>query len=529
MRKMLFAAVAVLTVLGLLLTGCSSPSTPTATPTASPTSSPTPSSSPSERVITVAGNFGNVPWEFKDNGKETGFEYEMVNEVAKLMGVKLEWTDIPFSGIVPGLVAEKWDMGASSIWITAQRAAQLDYADPYYESGTILCTTKANPIAKLEDMKGKIFGAESGSSNDAWLKEILPTYGPFEIKGYDRIQDGMLDLQAGRINGMVGDSPTVLYYIKDKPELVASLTAPGVAFYQAVYFPKGSSLRDEFNKAQNTLKTNGTLAAIYKKWFGVDPDPKGPTVTVFTAPYAPPTRTIKVAGNFGNVPWVFKDNGKETGFEYEMVEACGKLMGVKWEWTDLPSSGILPGLLAGKWDMAASSYFVTIKRVAEFDFADPYYVSDTGMAVMKTGKVKTLEEMKDGTFGAESGSSNDAWLKDIMPKYGPFTIKGYDRLQDGMLDLQAGRIDGMVGDSPTVLYFIKDKPDLEMPVLANNPFMQATFFRQGDALRDEFTKAENLLKENGILAAIYKKWFGVDPDPNSPTVKIFETPYVPDK
>jgi polar amino acid transport system substrate-binding protein len=98
-----------------------------------------------------------------------------------------------------------------------------------------------------------------------------------------------------------------------------------------------------------------------------------------------------------------------------------------------------------------------------------------------------------------------------------------------MLDLQAGRIDGMVGDSPTVLYFIKDKPDLEMPVLANNPFMQATFFRQGDALRDEFTKAENLLKENGILAAIYKKWFGVDPDPNSPTVKIFETPYVPDK
>jgi len=283
MKRMLFVAMAMLAALGILLTGCSSTTSPTATPTSSP--SPTPTAS--ARVVTVAGNFGNVPWEFKENDVMTGFEYEMVMEAAKLMGVTLEWTDIQFSGIVPGLVAEKWDMGASSIWVTAQRAAQLDYADPYYTSGTILCTLKDAPITKLEDMKDKVFGAESGSTNDAWLKEILPTYGPFEIKGYDRIQDGMLDLQAGRVNGMVGDSPTVLYYIKDKPELVASLTAPGVAFYQAVYFQKGSPLRDEFNKAQNQLKTNGTLAAIYKKWFGVDPDSNSPTVKIFDTPYVP--------------------------------------------------------------------------------------------------------------------------------------------------------------------------------------------------------------------------------------------------
>jgi polar amino acid transport system substrate-binding protein len=240
-------------------------------------------------------------------------------------------------------------------------------------------------------------------------------------------------------------------------------------------------------------------------------------------------RVVKVAGNFGNIPWVFKEGGNPTGFEYEMVEAAGKIMGVQWEWTDLPSSGIMPGLLSNKWDMAASSYFVTKKRAAEFDFADPYYVSDTGMAVLKTSTMKKLEDMKDKTFGAETGTSNDAWLKEILPKYGPFTIKGYDRLQDGMLDLQAGRIDGMVGDSPPVLYYIKDKPDLEMRITANNPFMQATFFRKGDPLRDEFTKAENQLKQNGALAAIYKKWFGKDPDPNSPTVKVLTTPYVPDK
>jgi ABC-type amino acid transport substrate-binding protein len=277
MKKILVFALATILMVGLLVTGCAAPSTPT---------SQTPTPTPSERVLKVAGNFGNVPWVFKEGGKNTGFEYEMVEEVAKRMGAKVEWTDLQFSGILPGLLAGKWDAAASSIFVTKKRAEEFDYADPYYASDTSLCVKKDSPIKSFEDMKGKIFGAESGSSNDAWLKEMLPQYGPFEIKGYDRIQDAMLDLIAGRIDGVVGDLPTVEYYIKDKPDLEVRLKA-NKTFMQAVFFRKGDPLRDEFNKYQNELKQDGTLAQIYRKWFGKDPDPDSPTVKVFTTPYVP--------------------------------------------------------------------------------------------------------------------------------------------------------------------------------------------------------------------------------------------------
>jgi len=280
MKRILVFMLAAILVVGLVLTGCAGPSTPTSQ---SPSTTTPP---PPQKVLKVAGNFGNSPWVFKEGGVNTGFEYDLVEEVAKRMGAKVEWTDLQFSGILPGLLAGKWDAAASSIFVTQKRAEEFDYADPYYASDTSLCVKKDSPIKSFEDMKGKIFGAESGSSNDAWLKEMLPQYGPYEIKGYDRIQDAMLDLIAGRIDGVVGDLPTVEYYIKDKPDLEVRLKA-NLTFMQAVFFRKGDPLKDEFNKYQNELKEDGTLAGIYKKWFGKNPDPDSPTVKIFTAPYVP--------------------------------------------------------------------------------------------------------------------------------------------------------------------------------------------------------------------------------------------------
>jgi ABC-type amino acid transport substrate-binding protein len=151
------------------------------------------------------------------------------------------------------------------------------------------------------------------------------------------------------------------------------------------------------------------------------------------------------------------------------------------------------------------------------------------LCVKKDSPIKSFEDMKGKVFGAESGSSNEAWLKEMLPQYGPFEIKGYDRFQDALLDLIAGRVDGVVSTLPNVMYNIKDKPDLKVGLKANTIFMQAAFFRKGDPLRDEFNKYENELKQDGTLAKIYKKWFGMDPDHDSPTVKVFATPYVPEK
>jgi polar amino acid transport system substrate-binding protein len=141
--------------------------------------------------------------------------------------------------------------------------------------------------------------------------------------------------------------------------------------------------------------------------------------------------------------------------------------------------------------------------------------------------IKSFEDMKDGTFGADTGSMNDQWLKDNVGNYGPYEIKNYDSPTDAFLDLQAGRLDGVVADSPTALYYVQQNPDagLAVPFLMNIGFPQAWAFRKGDPLRDAVNGVQNEMKKDGTLAAIYKTWFGQDPPADSSTVKVYEGGY----
>ena len=238
------------------------------------------------RVIKVAMNVGNIPWVYNEGGTITGFEVELVTEVAKRMGAEIQIENVQFAGIFPGLLAGKWDIAASSIFIRKDRVAMMDFADPYFQSDQGFLTRKESPIKSFADMKGKTWGAEVGSSNDRWLRENMAQYGPYTIKTYDRLDDAIMDVQTGRLDGATSPSPNILYRIRNKPDLVLSFRSPTKAM-QAVAFRKDDPLCKEFNKIQNDLKKDGTLAAIYKKWFGQDPSPDSPTVNVFAQPYVP--------------------------------------------------------------------------------------------------------------------------------------------------------------------------------------------------------------------------------------------------
>lgn len=241
-----------------------------------------------DKTITIGCNSENPPWVYMDNGKMTGFEVDIANEFAKRAGYTIKFKTAPFSSVLTGVQSGQWDIGMSSIWIKEERAKMMDFADPYYDSGIGLVTRTDGGIEKFEDMKGKVFGSDTGSLNEAWLIEAQPKYGPYEIKSYDYWADAILDLEAGRIDGVVVDGPIALYYIVQHPEsaLEMNLNIPGFSAGQAFAFKKGSPLKDEFNKILNEMKKDGTLLAIHQKWFGTDPLPGSSTITE-VAPYFP--------------------------------------------------------------------------------------------------------------------------------------------------------------------------------------------------------------------------------------------------
>lgn len=245
------------------------------------------------KTITVGVNSENPPWIFMKDGKMTGMEADILEEFAKRAGYKVEYKSAPFATVLTGVQSGQWDVAMSSIWIKKERAEVMDFGDPYYDSGIGLMTRKGG-ITDLTQLKGKTLGSDTGSANEAWLVDNQAKYGPYTIKSYDYWVDAALDLEAGRLDGVVVDDPIALYYIKEHPNsgLVMPIYMPGFKAGQALAFKKGSALRNEFNKIQNAMKKDGTMAAIHKKWFGVEPPADSSTVNVW-GPYWPNEKPTK--------------------------------------------------------------------------------------------------------------------------------------------------------------------------------------------------------------------------------------------
>jgi polar amino acid transport system substrate-binding protein len=292
MRKTLgFIAMMVLAM--VLLAACAAPATPTAAPTtAAPATAPTtaPSGSTASGLpatITVGVNSQNPPWVYMDNGTMTGLEVDIMNEFAKREGVKIEYKSAPFATVLTGVQSGQWDVAMSSIWITAEREKVMDFANPYYDA-QIGMMTRSDGITSFAEMKGKSFGSDTGSANETWLKDNQSKYGPYTMKSYNGWEDAILDLQAGRLDGVVMDAPSALYYLKEHSDsgLVMNLYINDYHYAQAMAFKKGSPILPVYNKVQDEMVKDGTLKTIYMKWFGSEPQPDSCTINL-CAPYLP--------------------------------------------------------------------------------------------------------------------------------------------------------------------------------------------------------------------------------------------------
>ena len=270
------------------LTACAPTAPVEAPPAAEPTKAPEVPAVTLPTKITVGVNSENPPWIFMKDNKMTGFEADLIEEFGKRSGITIEYKSAPFATVLTGVQSGQWDVAMSSIWVKKERMEVMDFADPYYDAQIGMMTPKEGGITKFEEMKDKVFGCDTGSANESWLKEAQTKYGPYEIKSYDYWADAVLDLSAGRLAGVVVDAPIALYYIQEHPdsELAMPLYIDDYHFAQSLAFKKGSPLRDAFNKVQNDMKKDGTLKAIHVKWFGTEP-PADSSVINIIPPYLP--------------------------------------------------------------------------------------------------------------------------------------------------------------------------------------------------------------------------------------------------
>ncbi|SFP95012.1 transporter substrate-binding domain-containing protein [Tranquillimonas alkanivorans] len=243
-----------------------------------------------------------------------------------------------------------------------------------------------------------------------------------------------------------------------------------------------------------------------------------------TALSAAAQEQLTVGANIGNVPWEFQDDsGDFVGFEIDLVNEVADRLGAEVEIVNIPFNGLFSAVQSGRIDIATSSITITDERLESVSFAQPYYDSDQSLTVASGGPA-SLDEMEGKTVGVDTGSTGDMWATDHAEEYGFADIRRYEGLSPAMLDLTAGRIDGYISDIPALLYYVKDKPNLEVVQRIETGEKYSMMFAKDAELASEVNDIITELKEEGILADLHEKWFGATPEDTTSTVTVLPMP-----
>lgn len=230
--------------------------------------------------ITVATEVAYPPMEFIKDGKVVGYGKDILDLVVADLGVELEQLQLPWDGILAGVLAKKYDLVATSVAIKKDRVKKYAFTRPLAVAETTLVKRHGDDsMSGLSDVNGKVIGVELGSSQsqevevvDAKLKAD-GSAGFSDIRGFKSTDDMRLALAGGQIDIATIPSFSLAPMQKQRPNTFAKLVNIGSGtLFAWVAHPDGADLRDRVNQIINRLEKDGTLAKLQMKWFGFKMD-----------------------------------------------------------------------------------------------------------------------------------------------------------------------------------------------------------------------------------------------------------------
>lgn len=220
-------------------------------------------------VLKIGTEGTYAPFTYHDAaGKLVGFDVEIGEAVAKNLGVKAEFLEGKWDGLIAGLDAKRYDTVINQVGITEARKAKYDFSEPYIASKAVLIVKGDNTEIKgFSDLKGKK-SAQSLSSN---FGKIAQEAGA-ELVGTDGFDQSIQLVLNGRADGTINDSLSFLDFKKHKPDANVKIAAEQEnADFSGIIIRKDEpELLAAINKALEAIKADGTYKQIADKYFGQD-------------------------------------------------------------------------------------------------------------------------------------------------------------------------------------------------------------------------------------------------------------------
>ncbi|WP_175639104.1 amino acid ABC transporter substrate-binding protein [Metabacillus schmidteae] len=223
-----------------------------------------------EKEVLKVGTEGTyAPFTFhNEEGELTGYDVEVIKEVAKRMEVEIEFMETQWDSMFAGLNSERFDLIANQVGINEDRLANYDFSTPYtYSSSVIVTPADNNDITSFEDLKGKK-SAQSLTSNYGAIAEENGA----ELVGVEGLAQSIELIKQGRADVTVNDKLAVLDYMKTQKDKSVKIVAESNDVSEMAFtFNKGNEeLVEKVNEQLEAMKEDGTLAKISKEWFDED-------------------------------------------------------------------------------------------------------------------------------------------------------------------------------------------------------------------------------------------------------------------
>lgn len=215
-----------------------------------------------------------APFDFLVGDVYTGVDRDLIDEVGKELGVKVKYLDLPWTSVLPGLEAKKFDFVIAPVTITSERMKRYSFTVPVAEATVALMKRVDDAsITKPADLAGKSVGGQKGTAQVAQLAEFSKTLPkPIDIKEYVDNNQSYADLAAGRLDASVNSLPNLGYVVSKRADTFALVLPPfGKPSYYSWVGRLGAEdqpLTDAISAALVKMQDDGRLAAIQKKWFG---------------------------------------------------------------------------------------------------------------------------------------------------------------------------------------------------------------------------------------------------------------------
>ncbi|MBL8660403.1 MAG: ABC transporter substrate-binding protein [Rhodospirillales bacterium] len=136
------------------------------------------------------------------SGELIGFDIDIAQALCDKMNVECVFVRQDWDGIIPGLLARKYDAIVASMSITEDRQQAVDFTDPYYSNKLRFVAAK-NAKVDPDNLKGKVIGAQRATISASYLEDH-----PFKgakVKLYDTQENAYLDLASGRVDAILAD------------------------------------------------------------------------------------------------------------------------------------------------------------------------------------------------------------------------------------------------------------------------------------------------------------------------------------